>query len=146
MDILEESLTQIMFDYPEIFQFLNQNCFEDVENHSETINTRDDINLNTNAIEDSSDLDLDFISNYVDPIIICDNITDNFITQNTSLNETISREDNNIQVGGHLNYNIDIISTRQNQQFNCEEKTYQLSFSQSNSTFPQAIHEIYQIF
>ena len=53
---------------------------------------------------------------------------------------------NNVQYGGHLTYRVNKTTTRKNIQFNCDEITYQLTFSQSNSTFNQAIDEINQIF
>ena len=51
-----------------------------------------------------------------------------------------------IQVGGHLTYHINKTSNRKNVEFNCEEITYQLNFSETNLTFTQAIEEIYHVF
>ena len=171
MDILKETIDEILNDQPDLYQIYFPNNFEsehiepmnvdeiyqlDVEflekddysiesipKSNDILDESDNSSINDIHDDDTPDLHndhnqsiesaLDFIENFVDP-----NLTNELIDNNNI--------QNNVQYGGHLTYRIDRTSTRSNLQFNCEESTYQLRFSRTNSTFDQAINEIYHAF
>ena len=132
MDILEKTLDQIIRENPEIFKIINE-FDEQIHIFNQQILTesnkiQSDQIINKDILKDnnqSSQLDFNFMQNYVDPLF---------------------SNNNNVQFGGALAYNIYKTSQRINNQFNCEEITYQLRFSESNKTFEQAIDEINQLF